>query len=110
MIHGLPRWAANDAMERGFSVEALEKARQLLVQAYYSAMFAYSVDDKENTTHHLKETFDIDGLRVKWEVHVFDTEIDGGGARLVQTQDDVTGYVLDLSHWEFRRLWEGSYH
>ena len=62
-MFGIPKYEIKSAMERGYSAEVLEQARQLLVRAYYRAYFAWYCEDKENAGAITKEEFYIDGLR-----------------------------------------------
>ncbi len=111
-MYGLPKSEINSAMERGYSAEALEQARQLLVRAYYRAYFAWYCEDTENAGAVTKEEFYIDGHCLDWQAIVFnDVYMERDGALLQQKVDDnYTEVVLDLSHVELRHLWKASLH
>ncbi len=88
-MYGLPKSEINSAMERGYSAEALERARQFLVRAYYRAYFAWYCEDKENAGAITKEEFYIDGHCLDWQAIVFnDVYMERDGALLQQKVDD----------------------
>ena len=111
-MYGLPKSEINSAMERGFSAEALEQARQFLVRAYYRAYFAWYCEDKENAGAITKEEIYIDGHCLDWQAIVFnDVYMDRDGAVVLEIDEDNNREIfLDLSHWELRHLWEDSLH
>ena len=109
-MHGFPQSTIHNARERGYSVKSLETARRMLVQAYYGAMFAGTVGDKDDVTDVVWETIDLNGSEVEWTVYVFDVKDDAKGAQLMQSRNGNTGIVMDLSHSEFRNLWMQSRH
>ena len=109
-MYSLPQTEINNAMERGYSAEALEQARQLLVRVYYHAFLAYSCGDEGNSRSLIEEEFYFNGRKVVWEAVAYaDEYMDRDGALLLETDDyGNTEVVLDLSHVELRHLWEVS--
>ena len=111
-MYGLPRTEINNAMARGYSAEALEHARQILVQLYYQAYFAWFSGDKETSSSVIDEEVVINGHRFKWQAIAFaDEHMDRDGAVVLEIDDSNHSEVfLDLSHVELRHLWETSLH
>ena len=111
-MFGIPKYEIKSAMERGYSAEALERARQLLVQAYYRAFLARGCGDTENTGSVIDEETCIDGHRIDWQAFVFSDEyMDCDGVLLWEKLDDNnTEVVLELSLVELRHLWKASLH
>ena len=111
MPHGLPRWTINNAVDKGYTLNTLEEARKLLVEAYYCANFAHWIEDSQKSTRTISKTVEVEGMEAEWEVTVFDIDIDGEeGAQLLHTYEGETVPLIDLSHWELRNLWERSRH
>lgn len=111
-MYSLPQTEINNAMERGYSAEALEQARQLLVRVYYQAFFASRCGDKGNSLPSIEKEFYFNGRKVVWEAIAYAEEYMGrDGALLLETDAyGNTEVVLDLSHVELRHLWEVSRH
>jgi hypothetical protein len=111
-MYGLPRTEINNAMARGYSAEALEHARQILVQLYYQSYFAWFCEDEETSGSVIDEEVVINGRRFKWLAIAFAGEFeDRDGAVLMEIDYDNNREIfLDLSHWELRHLWEDSLH
>ena len=111
-MYGLPRTEINNAMARGYSAEALEHARQILVQLYYQSYFAWFCGDKETSCSIIDEEVVINGHRFKWQAIAFtDEHMDRDGAVVLEIDEDNNREnFLDLSHVELRHLWEMSLH
>ena len=111
-MFGIPKYEIKSAMERGYSAEVLEQARQLLVRAYYRAFLARGCGDTENTGSIIHEETCIDGHRFDWQAMVFNDEyMDRDGALLWNESDDNnTEVVLDLSYVELWHLCKASLH
>jgi hypothetical protein len=111
-MYDLPQTEINNAMARGYSAEALERARKILVQLYYEAQFAWFCGDEENAGSSIEEEGFIDGRWYNWQAVAYVEELMGrDGAVVLEMDDDKNSEVfLDLSHVEFVHLWKASRH
>ena len=111
-MHGLPRNEIVNVIDRGYSVEAIEEARCLLIRTYYQAGFAQDCGDCEHSSAMSKTTVYLNNYPIHWVVVVYlDLAMTEEGARVIEYDDDGNSQVIiDLSHVEMRHLWEISRH
>ena len=112
-MHGLPRNEIAKVIDRGYSVEAIDEARRLLIQTYYRAGFAKDCGDCEHSTSMTETTVYVNNHPIKWVVTVYlDLAMpEEEGACVIEYDDDGNSQVIiDLSHAEMRRLWDKSRH
>ena len=112
-MHGLPRNEIANVIDRGYSVEAIDEARRLLIQTYYRAGFAKDCGDCEHSSSMTETTVYVNNHPIKWVVTVYlDLAMpEEEGASVIEYDNDGNSQVIiDLSHVEMRRLWEKSRH
>ena len=111
-MHGLPSNEIANVIDRGYSAEAIEEARRLLIRTYYQAGFARDCGDCEHSSSMSKTTVYVNNHLIKWVVVVYlDSAMPEEGARAIEYDNDGNPEVIiDLSHVEMRHLWETSRH
>jgi hypothetical protein len=111
-MHGLPRNEIANVIDHGYSVEAIEEARRLLIQTYYQAGFAKYCGDCEHSSSMTETTVYVNNYPIKWVVTVYlDLAMPEEGACVIEYDNDGNSQVIiDLSHVEMRHLWEKSRH
>ena len=67
-MHGLPSNEIANVIDRGYSAEAIEEARRLLIRTYYQAGFARDCGDCEHSSSMSKTTVYVNNHLIKWVV------------------------------------------
>ena len=88
-MNGLPRNAIANVIDQGYSVEAVEEARRLLIQTYYQAGFASECGDCEQPSSMSETIVYVNNHPIKWVVGVYlDLAMPEEGARVIEYDDD----------------------
>ena len=108
----MPKNEIANVIDRGYSVDALEEARRLLIQTYYQAGFAKDCGDYEHSSSVTETTVYVNNHPINWVVTVYlDLAMPAEGACVIECDNDGNSQVIiDLSHVEMRHLWEKSRH